>query len=75
MSTQPSAAVPEYEWITDQIFTVDGFLSSMECRAEIAKAEAAGFDAAPINGRMSISPRLRRLHLSGFAIPQMRCPG
>jgi prolyl 4-hydroxylase len=49
--------MPEYEWITDQIFTVAEFFAPDECQAAIAKAEAAGFDAAPINGMFG--PQMR----------------
>jgi prolyl 4-hydroxylase len=49
--------MPEYEWITDQIFTVAEFFSPEECREHIARAEAAGFDAAPINGMFG--PQMR----------------
>src|SRR5262245_40662902 len=51
------ATMPEYEWITDQIFTVTEFFTRDECRAAIAKAEASGFDAAPINGMFG--PQMR----------------
>lgn len=41
--------MPEYTYITDQIFTVDEFFTPEECEKHIALAEAAGFDDAPIN--------------------------
>ena len=40
---------PEYEWITDQIFTVRNFFSTAECQHFIALAEQEGFGDAPIN--------------------------
>jgi hypothetical protein len=49
--------MPEYQWITDRIFTVAGFFSPAECRAAIERAEAAGFGLAPIN--TAAGPRIR----------------
>lgn len=49
--------MPEYEWITDQIFTVADFFTPDECREHITKAEVTGFGAAPING--TFGPELR----------------
>lgn len=40
--------MPEYEWISDEIFTVSEFLSSAECDSRIASSEARGFADAPI---------------------------
>lgn len=41
--------MPEFNWISEEIFTVEQFLSVDECRQYIALAESLGFDAAPIN--------------------------
>jgi hypothetical protein len=41
--------MPEYHYITADIFTVSDFLSPGECQQWIAAAEAAGFGDAPIN--------------------------
>lgn len=41
--------MPEYHWITDQTFIVEGFFSSEECDEYIALAESLGFADAPIN--------------------------
>lgn len=41
--------MPNYTYITDQIFTVDEFFSAQECEHHIALAEKAGFGDAPIN--------------------------
>jgi prolyl 4-hydroxylase len=49
--------MPEFEWITDQIFAIRDFFSPEDCQAHVAKAEASGFDAAPING--AFGPELR----------------
>lgn len=40
--------MPEYDWISDEIFTVSEFLSSVECAGYIASSEARGFADAPI---------------------------
>jgi len=40
--------MPEYEWISDEIFTVSGFLSTAECDANIVSSESRGFGDAPI---------------------------
>jgi hypothetical protein len=39
----------EYTWISDDIFTVAGFLSDAECDSYIRLSESLGFDDAPIN--------------------------
>ena len=39
----------EYNWISDDIFTVSAFLSPAECDDHIRHAEGHGFSAAPIN--------------------------
>lgn len=41
--------VPNYEYLTDQAFTVDCFSSVAECSALIEKTESIGFVDAPIN--------------------------
>src|SRR6187549_3018150 len=41
--------MPEYNWITDEIFTVADFASSAECQQFIQRAESLGFSDAPIN--------------------------
>jgi prolyl 4-hydroxylase len=41
--------MPNYTYITDQIFTVDEFFTPQECENHIALAETTGFDDAPIN--------------------------
>jgi hypothetical protein len=49
--------MPEYQWITDRIFTVANFFSQAECQEAIRRAEAIGFDAAPIN--TAFGPQIR----------------
>ncbi len=39
----------EYQWVTEQTFTVDDFFSPAECVAAIERAECKGFADAPIN--------------------------
>ncbi len=41
--------MPEYTWITDDVFTVDEFLSAEECEQYVTLSESLGFDDAPIN--------------------------
>lgn len=41
--------MPNYTYITDQIFTVDEFFTPQECEKHIVLAEEAGFGDAPIN--------------------------
>lgn len=41
--------MPEYTWITDEIFTVDHFFTPGECADCIELAESMGFEEAPIN--------------------------
>ena len=41
--------MPEYNWITDEIFTVSDFFTAAECDAYIQLAESIGFTDAPIN--------------------------
>jgi hypothetical protein len=48
----------EYNWITDEIFTVSEFFSSGECDAHIDLAESLGFTDAPING--TFGPQIRK---------------
>jgi hypothetical protein len=43
------ATMPEYHWITDEIFTVADFSSAAECDEYIRVAEGVGFTDAPIN--------------------------
>lgn len=40
--------MPEYQYVTDQIFTVSEFFTPAECEAAIDLAEGQGFDVAPI---------------------------
>jgi len=40
--------MPEYNFVTEQIFTVDGFFTAAECDACIAYGEELGFADAPI---------------------------
>src|SRR5688572_15126989 len=44
-----SLSMPDYEWITDEIFTVSEFLSTAECAHYIQLAESLGFDEAPLS--------------------------
>jgi hypothetical protein len=39
----------KYEWISDEVFTVSGFLSLAECDSYVAFSESCGFGEAPIN--------------------------
>jgi hypothetical protein len=41
--------MPEYHWVSDDIFTVSGFLNAAECGAYIALSESRGFGDAPVN--------------------------
>jgi predicted 2-oxoglutarate/Fe(II)-dependent dioxygenase YbiX len=41
--------MPEYHWVSDDIFTVTDFLTPAECAEYIALGEALGFTAAPIS--------------------------
>jgi prolyl 4-hydroxylase len=41
--------MPDYNWITDDIFTVAGFLSATECEEYVRSSEARGFGDAPIS--------------------------
>jgi len=50
--------MPEYHFISDQIFTVSNFFSPAECDAWIELAEEMGFDDAPIN--TSLGPVVRK---------------
>jgi hypothetical protein len=50
--------MPEYNWITDEIFTLDDFLSGDECDSYIQWAESLGFGDAPING--TFGPQIRK---------------
>lgn len=49
--------MPNYTYITDQIFTVDEFFSPEECEHHIALAEQAGFADAPINSALGVQIR------------------
>ena len=44
--------MPEYNYITDQISTVDDFFSPEECDVYVDLAESIGFDDALINTAM-----------------------
>lgn len=50
--------MPEYQWISDRIFTVSEFFTPAECDAHIKLAEGNGFDEAPIN--TPFGPELRK---------------
>ena len=50
--------MPEYNYITDQIFTVTDFFTAEECDAYVELAESIGFDEAPIN--TPLGPQLRK---------------
>ncbi len=41
--------MPDYEWITDDIFTLSGFLSAVECEEYVRFSEARGFGDAPVS--------------------------
>src|SRR5881227_2619354 len=41
--------MPEFHWIADDIFTVEGFCSAAECDGYIELSESLGFGDAPIN--------------------------
>ena len=41
--------MPEYEYVNEDIFTLNDFLSPEECQAYIEQAETIGFSEAPIN--------------------------
>ena len=41
--------MPKYTWITEDVFTVEGFLAPEECERYIALSESLGYDDAPIN--------------------------
>jgi predicted 2-oxoglutarate/Fe(II)-dependent dioxygenase YbiX len=40
--------MPEYEWVSDDIFTLSHFLEASECEAYIHVSESLGFGDAPI---------------------------
>jgi len=44
--------MPELYWISDDIFTVSGFLDPAECDSYIALSESRGFSDAPIETSM-----------------------
>jgi hypothetical protein len=44
--------MPDYEWITDEIFTVAGFCTAAECEALIRLGESRGFGDAPLTTPM-----------------------
>ena len=41
--------MPDYQWITDDIFTVSGFLTPFECEEYVRFSETRGFGNAPIS--------------------------
>lgn len=49
--------MPQYNWINEQIFTVDEFFTPAECQSHIELAESLGFADAPIN--TSFGPQIR----------------
>ena len=51
-------SMPEYEWISDDIFTVSGFLEAAECEGYIRLSESHGFGDAPIE--TSFGPSMRK---------------
>jgi len=44
--------MPEYHWIDEGVFTVEGLFSPAECDAYIAHSEAFGYGDAPITGML-----------------------
>jgi hypothetical protein len=50
--------MPEYNWITDEIFTVSDFLTVQECAEFVKLAESLGFSEAPINS--AFGPQIRK---------------
>ncbi|PHS02949.1 MAG: hypothetical protein COA78_19870 [Blastopirellula sp.] len=50
--------MPEYNWISEQIFTVSEFFSPEECDAYIELSESMGYADAPINTAMG--PMIRQ---------------
>jgi len=50
--------MPEYEWVTADIFTVAEFFTRTECEEAIRRAESLGFSEAPINS--AFGPRMRK---------------
>lgn len=48
----------EYNWITEEIFTVENFFTPAECAACIDLAESLGFGDAPIN--TAFGPQMRK---------------
>ena len=50
--------MPEYNYITDKIFTVDDFFTEEECNAYIELAESEGFEDAPIT--TAFGPQMRQ---------------
>ena len=51
-------SLPEYNYITDQIFTVSDFFTSEQCDTYVELAESIGFDEAPIN--TAFGPLMRK---------------
>lgn len=41
--------MPDYNWISDEVFTVDEFFTDDECAQYVALSESLGYDDAPIN--------------------------
>lgn len=50
--------MPEYNYITEEIFTVSDFLSADECKSYIDLAERIGFEDSPIN--TAFGPQIRK---------------
>lgn len=49
--------MPEYTWITDEIFTVADFFTAAECAEHIRLAESLGFADVPINSTFGAEVR------------------
>ena len=50
--------MPEFNYITDKIFTVSDFLTAQECDSHILRAEAIGFEEATVTTQLG--PRMRK---------------
>lgn len=50
--------MPEYNYITDQIFTVSEFFTPQECDGYVELAESRGFEDAPIN--TALGPQIQK---------------
>lgn len=50
--------MPEYNYLSDEVFTVSDFFTHQECDSHIAFSESIGFDEAPIN--TALGPVIRK---------------